>query len=40
MMDLTAIITGSVAILSLFVGLPALVLPFIYLVKRIKMSLK
>jgi hypothetical protein len=36
MMDLTGIITGSVAILSLFVGLPALVLPFIYFSKKNK----
>jgi hypothetical protein len=28
-MDLTGIITGSVAILSLFVGLPAIILTFI-----------
>jgi hypothetical protein len=35
-MDLTELITGSVAILSLFVGLPALVLPFIYLSKKNK----
>jgi hypothetical protein len=29
-MDLTAIITGSIAILSLFVGLPALLFTFIH----------
>jgi hypothetical protein len=28
-MDLTGIITGSIAILSLFVGLPAIILTFI-----------
>jgi hypothetical protein len=30
MMDLTAIITGSIAIVSLFVGLPGIVFHFIY----------
>jgi hypothetical protein len=29
-MDLTAIITGSIAILSLFVGLPAILFTFIH----------
>ena len=29
-MDLTGIITGSIAIISLFVGLPVIVLSFIY----------
>jgi hypothetical protein len=33
-MDLTGIITGSIAILSVFVGLPAITLSFIY--KNIK----
>jgi hypothetical protein len=28
-MDLTSIVTGSIAILSLFVGLPAIVLAFV-----------
>ncbi|GHV87730.1 hypothetical protein AGMMS50267_00900 [Spirochaetia bacterium] len=37
-MDLTGIITGSVAVLSLFVGLPALVLRFIYLSKKNKQT--
>jgi hypothetical protein len=35
-MDLTGIITGSVAILSLFVGLPGIVLHFIYKSKKNK----
>jgi len=29
-MDLGEVIIGSIAVLSLFVGLPAIVLPFIY----------
>jgi hypothetical protein len=29
-MDLTGIITGSIAVLSIFVGLPAIVLSFIH----------
>ncbi|MDR0377857.1 MAG: hypothetical protein LBH70_08700 [Spirochaetaceae bacterium] len=33
-MDLTPIITGSIAILSLFVGLPAILFTFVY--KNIK----
>jgi hypothetical protein len=35
-MDLTGIVTGSIAILSLFVGLPGIVLYFIYKSKKNK----
>ncbi|MDR2535724.1 MAG: hypothetical protein LBD29_06795 [Treponema sp.] len=35
-MDLTGIITGSVAVISLFVGLPALVLSYIYKITKNK----
>jgi hypothetical protein len=35
-MDLTGIITGSVAILSLFVGLPGIVFHFVYKSKKNK----
>jgi hypothetical protein len=35
-MDLTGIITGSIAIVSLFVGLPGIVLHFIYKSKENK----
>jgi hypothetical protein len=35
-MDLTGIITGSIAILSLFVGLPGITLHFIYKTKKNK----
>jgi hypothetical protein len=35
-MDLTGVITGSIAILSIFVGLPGIVLQFIYKSKKNK----
>ncbi|MDR1443449.1 MAG: hypothetical protein LBI94_01080 [Treponema sp.] len=35
-MDLTGVITGSIAVLSLFVGLPAIVLHFIYKTRKNK----
>ncbi|MDR2632400.1 MAG: hypothetical protein LBC51_02085 [Treponema sp.] len=35
-MDLTGVITGSIAIVSLFVGLPGIVLHFIYKSKKNK----
>jgi hypothetical protein len=38
-MDLTGIITGSIAILSLFVGLPGIVFHFIYKSKKNKIEM-
>jgi hypothetical protein len=35
-MDLTAIVTGSIAILSIFVGLPAIVFTFIHRITKNK----
>ncbi|MDR1239105.1 MAG: phage shock protein B [Treponema sp.] len=35
-MDLTSVITGSIAVLSLFVGLPGIVFHFIYKSKKNK----
>ena len=35
-MDLTAVVTGSIAVLSLFVGLPAITFAFLYKTARNK----
>jgi hypothetical protein len=35
-MDLTGVITGSIAVIALFVGLPGIVLHFIYKCKKNK----